>query len=116
MISESEYFFEDNRLAVGREVTAHWTHGGFSFQGHGQIVALNSRRVTVRLSDLTGSGSSSGSGSGCGCGCGRGWGNSREYSKGDCIVLPRYSDQTCWSSSNRVQLDVSTDFKHKDFL
>jgi hypothetical protein len=104
MISESEYFFEDNRLAVGRDVTAYWADCGFSFQGHGQIVALNSLCVTVRLSALTGSGGE----------CGRG--NGREYREGDCIVLPRYSDQTCWSFSNRVRLGVNMDFSHKDFL
>lgn len=87
---------EDSRLAIGQKVTAYWNCLGFYYRGLGRIVALDHFRVTVRLLAPVG--------------------QNREFQKGDCIDLPRISDQTRWTSRNRVRLREGPKFQHKDYL
>jgi hypothetical protein len=78
------YREEDLRLRRHRLVTACWSEGGFSHQARGIIHALDSRTVTVKLLE--------------------GPGNRGKYARGALLVLPRFADQTAWSSTLCVRL------------
>jgi len=73
---------EDKKLKVNNKVAARWTTSGNSYSGLGEIVALTRKTVTVKLLEN----------------CGR----ENEYKKGRQIQLPRFADQTRWSSRNCV--------------
>ena len=75
------YREEDLRLCRHLLVIACWSEGGFSHQAKGVIHTLDSRTVTVKLLE--------------------GPGNRGKYAL---LVLPRFADQTTWSSTLCVRL------------
>ena len=75
---------EDLRLRRHLPVIACWSAGGFSHQARGIIHALDSRTVTVKLLE--------------------GPGNRGQYARGALLILPRFADQTTWSSTFCVRL------------
>lgn len=80
------YREEDLRLRRQLPVTACWSEGGFSYRVQGIIHALDSRTVTVKLLE--------------------GIGSHGKYARGTLLVLPRFADQTAWSSSLCVRLSL----------
>jgi hypothetical protein len=78
------YRQEDLRLCRHLLVTACWSEGGFSHQAKGVIHALDSHMVMVKLLE--------------------GPGNRGKYARGALLVLPRFADQTTWSSTLCVRL------------
>jgi hypothetical protein len=78
------YRQEDLRLRRHLPVIACWSAGGFSHQARGIIHALDSRTVTVKLLE--------------------GPGNRGQYARGSLLLLPRFADQTAWSSTLCVRL------------
>lgn len=86
------YRDEDLRLRRGLLVIACWSEGGFSYQARGIIHALDSRTVTVKLQE--------------------GPGNRGKYARGALLVLPRFADQTTWSSSLCVRLCPERQHRH----
>jgi len=75
---------EDEKLAVGATVTAHWVEDGCVRHGRGRIIALQPRQVRVELQasldPLRGSRS------------------------GRSLELPRISDSSCWSTERCVRI------------
>lgn len=78
------YREEDLHLQRQLLVTACWSEGGFNHRAQGIIHALDSRTVTVKLL--------------------KGIGDHGKYARGALLVLPRFADQTAWSSSYCVRL------------
>lgn len=78
------YREEDLRLRRQLLVIACWSEGGFNHRARGIVHALDRRTVTVKLLD--------------------GPGNRGRYARGALLVLPRFADQTAWSSSFCVRV------------
>lgn len=78
------YRDEDLRLRRHLLVLACWSDGGFSHQANGIIHALDSRSVTIKLLE--------------------GPGNRGKDGRGALVVLPRFADQSAWSSTLCVRL------------
>ena len=78
------YRDEDLRLRRHLTVLACWSEGGFSHKAQGIIHALDQRSVTVKLLE--------------------GPGQQGKYGRGALLVLPRFADQTNWSSTLSVRL------------
>jgi hypothetical protein len=81
------YREEDLRLCRHLPVIACWSEGGFSHQARGIIHTLDSRTVAVKLLEDLGN-----------------RGNRGKYARGALLVLPRFADQTAWSSTLGVRL------------
>ncbi len=87
---------EDQQLRLHKEVNVTWNRNGQNYRGRGQIVALRPRLVTVELLHQVG--------------------HNGEYAAGDLVLVPRYADHLCWSSSRSVRDLPEEPFIHKDFL
>lgn len=79
------YRREDQCLRRDLPVTACWSEGGFNYRVRGIIHALSSTTVTVKLLERTGI--------------------QGKYARGALLILPRFADQTAWSSSLCVRLN-----------
>jgi hypothetical protein len=73
----------DRSLTAGMPVLANWSQGGFSYTGKARIVKLQRQSVEVKLVSVGG--------------------ENGARLVGKIIELPRFSDQTRWSSRNCVQ-------------
>ena len=73
----------DRSLATGMAVMANWSRNGFCYSGKGKIVGLNRASVQVELIYVEG-------GDGA-------------CLAGKILDLPRFQDQTRWTSRNCVQ-------------
>lgn len=76
------YKAADRKLALGMDVYACWTNDGFHHRERAIVVKLNKNNVTVRLPH-TGL-------------------DAKAFSVAKQVELPRFSDQTRWSSRNCV--------------
>jgi hypothetical protein len=78
------YYFNqfDRKLATDMEVLACWTANGFSFQGRAVITRLKRDRAIVRLRQTVGP--------------------TGDFPSGKKIEIPRFTDQTQWSTRNCV--------------
>ncbi|NOY14131.1 MAG: hypothetical protein GXP51_10815 [Deltaproteobacteria bacterium] len=73
----------DQQLTLHKEVIAYWTAAGFAYSGEGEVTALDRDSVTIKLLEPADS--------------------NGEYPRGKRIKIPRFADQTRWSSHNRVR-------------
>lgn len=84
MVDNLYYFNQfDRHLSTGMEVLAYWTRNGFTHHGHAVITQLKRDRVIVRLRQAVG--------------------HMGEYPVGKQLEIPRFTDQTRWSTRNCVQ-------------
>lgn len=79
-----ELIQEDEKLAVGTTVTAHWVEDGCVRHCRGRITALQPRRVRVELVGLTNL--------------------PHGHHSGHTLELPRISDPSSWSSDQCVRV------------
>lgn len=77
------YHNEDSRLAVGAKVTAFWSNWGHSFRARAKVIKLDTRSVTVALQEPVE--------------------QFREYPIGRRIRIPRFVDNTEWTTQNCVR-------------
>jgi hypothetical protein len=78
-------FQEDEKLAIGDRVIAHWVHDGLPCQTRARVVALQPQRVRVALLESTRT--------------------APAFKPGNTLDLPRISDSARWSSSCCVRRD-----------
>ncbi len=79
-----ELINEDQRLAIGSEVTAYWTSGGFSYHARARLESLGPRAVRAVLLENAG----------------MAW----EFAKGRVVEIARIADPTRWSCDNCVRM------------
>ena len=73
----------DQKLTAGMSVLASWSQGGFSFSGKATITKLHRESVVVKLQSVVGV--------------------NEAHFIGKTLELPRFKDQTRWSSRNCIQ-------------
>jgi len=77
------YTEEDRRLRLQAPVVACWSREGFAYRAKGVISKMDGRSVTVRLLE-----NADGDG---------------RYQRGALVRLPRFCDNTAWSTTNCVR-------------
>lgn len=78
------YRDEDSRLTIGTKVTAYWHSQGYHFRARAKVVKLERRCVTIALLETAGQGG--------------------EYSLAKRIQLPRFFDNSEWTTERCVRL------------
>lgn len=84
------YRDEDRRLSIGTKVTAFWSRQGFHFRARAKVVKLERSCVTVALLEPVGQGG--------------------EYDLGRRIQLPRFLDNSEWTTERCVRLGKPAGF------
>ncbi len=79
-----ELIKEDQRLTIGREVTAYWNSGGFGYHARARLKSLGPRTVKIVLLENAGM--------------------AGEFPAGRVVEIPRIADPTRWSSDNCVRM------------